>query len=145
MFTNTLLVLATLGGGFTPVRTVSHTVQRQSLEQEVGDLSGYYHCKGVEIGGKNYSGVVVITKRNELYLVQWMVGSGSTFTGVGVRQGSTLSCSWALPAEKGLIRGVNVYRVESGPRLVGRWASLPGPSVLQSETLTFMRALEEDD
>jgi hypothetical protein len=145
MFTNTLLVLASLGGGFTPIKPVAHTVQRPSLEQEIGDLSGYYMCKGTEVGGKTYSGVVTVMKKNDLYLVQWSVGIGSNFTGVGIRQGNSLSCSWALPSEKGLIRGINVYRIEQGPRLIGRWASLPGPSVLQNETLTFLRPLEDEE
>ena len=47
-----------------------------------------------------------------------------------------------------IVRGINLYRVESttnGPRLVGRWASLPGPGVQQNETLTFLKKLEDND
>ena len=117
----------------------------KSVPQEVGDISGYYSCKGVEAGGKAYSGVAVIAKKNDVYLVQWMVGGGSTFSGVGIRQGDTLSASWALPAERGIIRGVNVYRIDTGPRLVGRWASVPGPGVVQTETLTFLKKLEPEE
>jgi hypothetical protein len=117
----------------------------KSVPQEVGDISGYYSCKGVEAGGKAYSGVAVITKKNEVYVVQWMVGGGSTFSGVGIRQGDTLSASWALPAERGIIRGVNVYRIEAGPRLVGRWASVPGPGVVQTETLSFLKKLDPEE
>src|SRR6266567_7933804 len=115
------------------------------VPQEVGDISGYYSCKGVEAGGKSYTGVAVIAKKNDVYLVQWMVGGGSTFSGVGIRQGDTLSASWALPAERGIIRGVNVYRIDTGPRLVGRWASVPGPGVVQTETLTFLKKLELEE
>src|SRR3979411_1786293 len=78
----------------------------KSIPQAVGDISGYYSCKGVEAGGKAYSGIAVIAKKNDVYLVQWMVGAGSTFSGVGIRQGDMLSASWALPAERGIIRGV---------------------------------------
>ena len=117
----------------------------KSVPQEVGDISGYYSCKGVEAGGKSYSGVAVIAKKNDVYLVQWMVGGGSTFSGVGIRQGDTLSASWALPAERGIIRGINVYRIETGPRLVGRWASVPGPGIVQTETLTFLKKLDPED
>jgi hypothetical protein len=117
----------------------------KSLPAEVGDISGYYSCKGVEAGGKTYSGIAVIAKKNDVYLVQWMVGGGSTFSGVGIRLGDTLSASWALPAERGIIRGVNVYRIESGPRLVGRWASVPGPGIVQNETLTFLKKLDPED
>jgi hypothetical protein len=117
----------------------------KSVPQEVGDISGYYSCKGVEAGGKAYSGVAVIMKKNDVYVVQWMVGGGSTFSGVAIRQGDTLSASWALPAERGLIRGVNVYRIEAGPRLVGRWASVPGPGIVQTETLSFLKKLDPED
>ncbi len=117
---------------------------RLSPDAAVGDIPGYYTCKGKEAGGKTYSGVAVISRKNDLYIVQWMIGTGATFTGVGIRQGNTLAVSWALPADKGIvIRGINLYKIEPGPRLVGRWASIPGPGVVQSETLTFLKRLEE--
>lgn len=109
------------------------------------EISGYYTCKGQEAGGKSYSGVAVITKKADVYIVQWVIGSGSTFSGIGIRQGNTLAVSWALPNERGMIRGVNMYRIEAGPRLTGRWATVPGPGVLQSETLTFLKGLEEEE
>jgi hypothetical protein len=116
-----------------------------AVAPEIGDLSGYYTCKGQETGGKHYSGIAMLIKKNDLYIVQWMVTGGSTFTGIGIRQGETLAVSWALPTDRGLTRGVNLYKVESGPRLVGRWASMPGPGILQSETLTFLKKLDTDD
>ena len=112
---------------------------------DVADISGYYNCKGQEAGGKKYSGIAVITKKSEVYLVQWMIGTGSTFSGIGIRQGNTLAVSWTLPAERGVVRGVNLYRIEAGPRLNGRWATVPGPGVMQSETLTFLKAVEEEE
>ncbi len=113
---------------------------------EAADISGYYVCQGLEAGGKKYSGVTVINKKNEVYLVQWVIGSGSTFTGIGIRQGNTLAVSWALPGDKGgLVRGVNLYKIDSGPRLSGRWATIPGPGQMQSETLTFLKALETNE
>ena len=50
-----------------------------------------------------------------------------------------------LPGERGTIRGINLYKIEAGPRLVGRWATLPGPGYLQNETLTFLKAAEPED
>jgi hypothetical protein len=97
------------------------------------------------VGGKTYSGIAVIAKKGEVYLVTWMIGSGSAFSGLGIRQGNTLAVSWALAGERGMVRGVNLYRIESGPRLVGRWATLPGPGVLHSETLTFLKAIDDND
>ncbi len=120
-------------------------IEKAGLEQEVADISGYYTCRGLETGGKTYSGIAVISKKGDVYLIQWMVGGGSTFTGIGIRQGNALSASWAIAGERGLVRGVNTYKIESGPRLVGRWATLPGAGNLQSETLTFLKHIEEDD
>jgi len=114
-------------------------------EKEVGDITGYYACNGKEGVGKTYSGVAVITKKNEVYLVQWVVGGGAAFFGIGIRQGDTLACSWAIPGEKGVVRGVNLYRIESGPRLVGRWTAFPGDGAIRSETLTFIRPLGEEE
>lgn len=145
MLQQMFLALATTGL-FNPADKVAPgRVDKAALAEEVGDLSGYYTCKGQEVGGKSYSGVAVITKKKDVYLIQWMVSGGSTFSGVAIRQGNTFSASWALPNERGLIRGVNVYRIDAGPKLVGRWATLPGPGYLQNETLTFLKAVEEDE
>jgi hypothetical protein len=120
----------------------------RQVEPEIGDLSGYYTCKGQEAGGKNYSGVVVLTKKNEVYLISWVIGGGSTFSGIAIRQGNTLAASWTMPSERGIVRGTNLYRIDagsSGPRLSGHWASVPGPGVQQRETLTFLKKLDTDD
>ncbi len=119
--------------------------EKVQVEQEIGDISGYYTCKGVEAGGKPYSGIAIITKKGEVHLIRWMVGDGAVFTGVGIRQGSSLSASWAMTTDKGLMRGINTYRIDPGPRLVGRWATMPGPGVIQTETLTFLKNIEEDE
>ncbi len=120
----------------------------RQVEPDTADLSGYYTCKGQEAAGKNYTGVVVLTKKNEVYSIQWVVGGGSNFSGIAIRQGSTLAASWAIPNQSGaIVRGVNLYRVETtstGPRLIGRWASIPGPGVQQTETLTFLKKLEDE-
>ncbi len=146
MFTHPLLLVALVG--LVSPRPAVLVKNAPQLETEVGDISGYYTCKGLEVGGKSYNGVTVISRKGDVYVVQWMVGTGSTFTGIGIRQGNTLAASWALPGERGLVRGVNVYRIETssaGPRLVGRWASMPGNGALQSETLTFLKQMEEEE
>lgn len=146
MICRIFLVVSALGAYSpnSPETTVAK-VEKTGLEQEVADISGYYTCRGLEAGGKTYNGVAVISKKNDVYLIQWMIGSGSTFTGIGIRQGNTLSASWAIAGERGLVRGVNTYRIEPGPRLVGRWATLPGGGNLQNETLTFLKSVAEDE
>ena len=118
------------------------------VDPDMADLSGYYSCKGEEAGGKKYTGVVFLTKKNDVYLIQWTVGGGSNFNGIAIRQGNILAASWSIPSDRGIVRGVNLYRIEAGangPRLIGRWASVPGPGVQQSETLTFLKKIDTDD
>jgi hypothetical protein len=122
----------------------------RQVEPEMADISGYYTCKGKEAGGKNYSGICVLTKKGDVYLISWVVGGGANFTGIAIRQDNNLAASWAIGSDKGIVRGVNLYRIESaanGPRLSGRWASVPGPGIQQEERLTFLKKLdpEEDD
>jgi hypothetical protein len=120
----------------------------RKIEAEQPDLSGYYTCKGQEAGGKNYSGIVVLTKKNDVYTIQWVVGGGSNFSGIAIRQGNQLAASWSIASERGLVRGINLYNVEAsaaGPRLIGHWASIPGPGLQQAETLTFLKKLDDPD
>ena len=144
MFTPLLLALTTMAFSNTPEAKLVN-FEKVGVEPDVADISGYYTCRGLESGGKTYSGVAVISKKADVYLVQWMVGGGSTFTGIGIRQGNGFSASWAIAGERGLVRGINTYKIEPGPRLVGRWATLPGGGVLQNETLTFLKNIEEED
>ena len=150
MYGSVLVVLSTLelfGTSANP-QTGKAVPSPRPAESEVADLSGYYTCKGQEAGGKNYSGICVLTKKNEVYLIQWVVGNGSNFNGIALRQGNTLAASWSIVSERGVIRGVNIYRIESinnVARMTGRWASVPGPGVQQQETLTFLKKLDTED
>jgi hypothetical protein len=132
-------------GATTPENPARAKNNKLTADPDLTDISGYYTCKGNEAGGKPYSGICVITKKSDIYLVQWVIGAGSTFLGVGIRQGQTLATSWAIPGDKGgVIRGINLYKIESGPRLVGRWTTLPGPGIQQTETLTFLKNLDPE-
>jgi hypothetical protein len=113
-------------------------------EKIVGDISGYYICEGSEGPNKKYKGIAVITKKEDIYLIQWVIGS-VTFYGVAIRQDNTLAASWAIPSDKGgVVRGVNLYQIEPGPRLSGRWAALPSDGTLRTETLRFLKKLDDE-
>src|ERR1043165_79643 len=132
MYGSMLVVLSTLEllGTTTNPQLAKAQPNLRQVEPEVADISGYYTCKGQEAGGKNYTGIVVLTKKSDVYLIQWVVGGGSTFSGIAIRQGNNLAASWSIPGERGIVRGVNLYRIDSassGPRLVGRWASVTSP------------------
>lgn len=151
MYGSVLFVLSTIelfGASANPQLAKGVPPNVRQVEPEMADISGYYTCKGQEAGGKTYTGVCVLTKKNDVYLISWVVGGGANFTGIAIRQGTNLAASWAIPSEKGVVRGVNLYRIESasgGPRLVGRWASVPGPGIQQTETLTFLKKLDTED
>lgn len=105
------------------------------------DLPGYYICKGKQ-DGKPYSGVASIRKIGDVYLVHWYVGDG--FYGIGIRQGDRFSVSWAASKEGKITRGINVYRIEAGPKLIGKWAILPGNGQMSDESLLWLRAFDKE-
>jgi hypothetical protein len=152
MSSTTLLLLATLIGlthtrpdttraQERPEKSLKQTIDKEAKEP-VGDITGYYTCRGEDANGKQYTGIAMIVKKNDIYIVQWVVGLGSNFVGVGIRKGDTLAISWALGDEKRFVRGVNLYQISPGPRLSGHWATLPGDGFMQSENLTFLKKLE---
>jgi len=108
-----------------------------------GDITGYYSCKGIETGGKQYSGVCVIYRRGEVYLVTWTT-SGGSFSGVGIRVGDTLSVGWSAPVEGKVLKGVNQYKLD-GKTLNGRWATAPGNGQVQTETLVWLKDLDKEE
>jgi hypothetical protein len=151
MFAPILVALSTLeliGATANPQLAKNAPPSVRPVEPDVADISGYYTCKGQEAGGKNYTGICVLTKKGDVYLITWVVGGGANFSGIAIRQGSNFAASWSLPSERGIVKGVNLYRIEAGstgPRLVGRWASVPGPGVQQQEVLTFLKKLDNED
>jgi hypothetical protein len=114
-------------------------------EPVIGDLSGYYVCEGQEGPGKTYRGLAVITKKGDMYLMQWVMGSVN-FSGVAIRNDTILAASWAMAVgDKGtIVRGINMYRIEPGPRLIGRWAVSSSDGTIRTETLTFLKKLDDD-
>ncbi len=143
--TGILIVAISLGVNNTGLNQPnSNPILSESLKNPVGDISGYYSCKGRDVNGKSYKGLAMIIKKNDIYVVQWTIGIGSSFVGIGIRNGDTLAISWAMNRDdKGIVRGVNLYKIYPGPRLAGYWATLPGPGVRQEETLTFIKSLEK--
>ena len=147
-YLSVLLLVASLADPVGPELKPKAAPNLRQVQPEMGDLSGYYICKGQETSGKGYSGIVILNKKNDVYLISWVLGNGSSFTGIAIRQGNTMAGSWSIPTEKGIVKGINLYRVESGstgPRLDGHWTSLPGSGAQQPETLTFLKKLEAEE
>jgi hypothetical protein len=149
MFSTSFLVLSLLVPFASGTPDIPRPTAKADLKGELTtfDLSGYYICEGNEGPGKQYKGIAVITKKNDVYVVQWVIGTSPSYAGDGLRTDNTFSAGWALTLgeKNSLIRGVNTYRIETGPRLVGRWATVPGDGTIRTETLTFLKKLEQDD
>lgn len=116
------------------------------------DISGYYTCRGKDAGGKKYSGICTIIVVDGVYVVSWHVGPTS-FTGVGMQivngTKNTLSVGWATVKDGQVGRGVNHYDVYKGsdgkPHMVGRWCSLPGSGQVHTETLAWLKEIDDDE
>lgn len=138
-----LLGTAAACGVFDPV--AGEKPKQLAVEGQCGCLAGFYTCENVEPSGKIYRGMASITRKDDVYNVQWMAG-GAMFQGIGIRQGDSFAVSWLAPGPQGgIVHGVNLYRVEKGPRLVGRYAASSGPGVLATERLTFLKEIEPED
>jgi hypothetical protein len=95
------------------------------------EIGGSYTCKGVNPDGQEYTGKVKITKKGDVYHLDWTIGQES-HSGVGIREENTLSVSWAA---QGGPSGIVVYRIGKDKRLVGKWTVQDGKD-LYTETLT---------
>lgn len=117
---------------------------KKMLKARLGldDLSGYYTCIGKEPTGKPYTGITVLSRQKDVYIVSWTVGLDNHYVGIGRRKGDSLVVGWASKSKTGIMRGVNWYKINPGPKLVGEWTSLPGPGVMMPETLTFLKKLD---
>jgi|GEM_PF-3186479 hypothetical protein len=125
----------------TPKPLEKHTKFKEV--KEIG-LDGVYKCNGTDSSGKQYSGIATIKRIKEVYIVHWIVGGTSSFSGFGIRHGDTFAVSWTTDGPKGSLRGINSYRIEADRKLIGKWATMPGTGILQKETLVFSHSLEEE-
>jgi hypothetical protein len=102
-----------------------------STQATPNDLAGLYVCDGVGPDGAPYQALVEIVKNNDTYQLVWWFESEVVGIGLGIRSGDVL----AVMHYSGL-PGVVAYRIEQGPRLVGRWTVAGADGVVFSETLT---------
>ncbi len=94
-------------------------------------LNGTYlitSATGPNDGG--YTGTVGITPNGDTFDVRWALEGGASYSGVGIKRGSTLFVGWSMTDKAA---GVVVYEPGDG-RLVGTWAR-PGATALGTEVL----------
>jgi hypothetical protein len=94
------------------------------------DIAGKYQCKGVAAGGKAYEAAVEIAKQGAAYTIVWKFSDGTIFEGVALREANVLAVGFT-----GSYKGVVLYKIEPGPKLVGRWTVPQSNGVVYTETL----------
>lgn len=109
----------------------------------IGDLDGFYSFKSKAASGTVQTGVAVVKKINDAYVVSWNT-TGNVIVGIGSRQGDWLSVGWAMEGEKGIVRGVSVYKVGPGPKLEGKYTTAPGNGRFLEDVLTFIKPLGDE-
>ena len=107
------------------------TYKRVKRDDEEIDVRGKYKCETLGADKKKVTMDVEIQKRGDAYLVRWEVREGVAFIGAGIRQGDTLSVAWVNRGSA----GVTVFKIEKGPKLVGRFTEVGGPGLVGKEEL----------
>jgi len=95
------------------------------------DVAGTYAGSGANPGGGGaYDCDVTIAKNGDVYDVQWYIGGGLAYEGVGIMKNGLLCVGFA----SGNSYGVVVYEQKADGTLEGVWTG-PGASDLGTETL----------
>lgn len=99
-------------------------------------IGGKYDADGVDISGKKYASRTTIEAEGDAYRVTWKMPDGTEFVGIGIRNGKTLSVSWAGQQPQGVLLGVMVYEIKKDGSLEGKWTMLGAKGKISTETLT---------
>ncbi len=110
----------------------SQDASNNKTTEDTIDIAGLYRCEGA-----NYKGTVSIKKVGNSYKLKWKIGKQG-YVGVALREGNILSSSWLAGRRNS---GVIVYKIEKGPKLVGKFATYRGNGKTQKETLTFLKKI----
>jgi len=99
------------------------------------DITGSYNCAGTNPGQANtqgYQGTTTISKDGNTFLLGWTIG-GTSYTGVGIRNGNILSVAWYTAGQTGVV----AYQISpDGRTLKGTWTGVGGNGNLGYETLS---------
>lgn len=102
-----------------------------SVNADSLQLSSSYKAVGKNTDGSSYTGTVAVKIISDTtFSIEWKIGD-SVIKGFGMRMNDTLSATYMLNGEPGLV----IYKVQSDGSLAGIWA-IRGESGNGSETLT---------
>jgi uncharacterized protein (TIGR03067 family) len=111
------------------------TYKRVKRNDEGTDICGRYRCETFGTDGKKQTLSAEIQKRGDAYFVRWEVRGGLAYVGTGIRDGDTLSVAWLNRGSA----GISVYKIEKGPKLVGKYTEVGGPGLIGREVLSFSK------
>lgn len=107
-----------------------------AADPETVKIAGSYSAAGEDVSGKKYTANVEIEEEGDAYRLTWKYPGGVEFIGVGLRQGKTLSVSWAGQAGNKVMVGVMVYEIRKNGSLDGKWTILGAKGRVKTETLS---------
>jgi uncharacterized protein (TIGR03067 family) len=96
------------------------------------ELVGTYRAESVGTDGKTQVLQAQIQKQGDSYVVVYHNNAAVLYVGVGIRQGDTFSLAWGRQNQIGVCQ----YKIERGPKLVGRYTIFGGPGVVLPEVMT---------
>ena len=81
-------------------------------DDKAPSVVGKYDCAGEDVSGAEYRATVTIKKNGDAYAVEWDLGDGQTYVGVGVLTERTLAVAWLkLPSIWGLPSVIRPFMV----------------------------------
>lgn len=107
-------------------------------KDEGHDIVGAYKVESLGPDGKTQVSQAQIQKQGDSYVIAFHNNAAVLYVGVGIRQGDTLSLAWGRQNQIGVCQ----YKIEKGPRLVGRYTVFGGPGVVLSEVMTRIPNVE---
>jgi len=96
------------------------------------ELAGAYRVESIGTDGKTQVSQAQIQKQGDAYVVVYHNNAAVQYVGVGIRQGDTFSLAWGRQNQIGVCH----YKIERGPKLVGRYTIFGGPGVVLPEVMT---------
>jgi hypothetical protein len=97
------------------------------------DIAGNYLFEGDADDGERYDGTLNIQIVGETYELRWKTSAGQEYFGVGIRTGEFVAVGIREP-QNTEYTAVILYRVEPGPKLVGKWAMHTDSGKVRDET-----------
>ncbi len=106
--------------------------------EAVDDIVGTYTVNGGAYGGPRYQGTAQITRLGACYELKWTFKAGSNYTGIGLREGDTLSVAMRSSGDE-KYTGIMVYRIQKGGELIGKWTALGLKGDIYTEALVLQK------